>query len=106
MSNKLKYVIAFSTIAITSYIIYLAFSFGLPQNVTLEQAITMDKLSFWEGLAHGHVVVFSFLMSLFQDDVTIYALYNNGSEYNAGFAIGIILIAFLTQLNQRLSRVS
>ena len=103
MRKNLKYIIAFLTILTTAYFIYLAFTFGLPQNVSLEQAITMNKLSFWEGIAHGYVVIFSFLFSLFQDDVSIYALYNNGNEYNTGFALGIISNIFLNTINKSFS---
>lgn len=44
---------------------------------------------FWAGLWHGMISPFSFIASLFMDDVAIYAVNNNGGFYNFGFIIGI-----------------
>lgn len=44
---------------------------------------------FWGGLWHGMTAPFSFIGSLFMDDVAVYAVNNNGKFYNLGFIIGI-----------------
>jgi hypothetical protein len=94
-------IIGILTIAFTAYVIYNGYTFGFPQNVTLEQALLMKKLTFLDGLCHGYIIVVSFIASLFEGDVAFYALYNNGREYNMGFGIGVILVALLAKLNNR-----
>ena len=44
---------------------------------------------FWEGLWHGMIVPVTFLWSLFESDVSIYEIHNNGAWYACGFALGI-----------------
>lgn len=46
---------------------------------------------FWWGLWHGIILVFSFIYSLFSDNVTIYEVHNNGGWYNFGFILGVTL---------------
>ena len=46
---------------------------------------------FWMGLWHGFISFFTFIVSLFNDNVTIYELNNTGKLYNLGFIIGIAM---------------
>ena len=43
---------------------------------------------FWQGLWHGFVSPFTFLISLFSDTVHVYEIHNNGGWYNFGFLFG------------------
>lgn len=43
---------------------------------------------FWQGVWHGFISPFTFLISLFSDTVNIYEIHNNGSWYNFGFLAG------------------
>lgn len=61
---------------------------GCADTVTFEQAQSTVQVGFWYGLWHGMILPFSWIVSLFIDDVTIYAIYNNGGWYNFGFALG------------------
>ncbi|MEJ2595704.1 MAG: hypothetical protein P8100_11425 [bacterium] len=56
-----------------------------PGNVRFEE----DTAGFWMGLWHGFISFFTFVISLFSDNVTIYELNNNGGWYNFGFIMGI-----------------
>ena len=47
---------------------------------------------FWLGLWHGFIVPFTFFISLFSDNVTIYEVHNNGGWYNFGFLLGAATI--------------
>ena len=47
---------------------------------------------FWQGLWHGTVAPFSFVLSLFKEDMGIYELHNNGRWYNFGFIIGLMIV--------------
>ena len=43
---------------------------------------------FWLGLWHGVISPITFIVSLFNDGVSIYEIHNNGNWYNFGFVIG------------------
>ena len=44
---------------------------------------------FWNGLWHGIITSFSFIGSLFNDEISVYAFNNNGAWYDFGYIIGI-----------------
>ncbi len=43
---------------------------------------------FWKGLWHGLISPITFIISLFNRNVRIYEVHNNGSWYNFGFVLG------------------
>lgn len=45
---------------------------------------------FWDGLLHGFIILFSFIISLFTD-YEIYAFPNTGTWYNLGFLLGVMI---------------
>lgn len=58
-------------------------------DVTNVQACTTDKpYGFWSGLWHGWISFFSFIGSLFSDDIAVYAVNNTGGWYDFGFVLG------------------
>ena len=44
---------------------------------------------FWFGLVQGFIAPVTFIISLFQHDVAVYSVPNNGAWYNFGFVLGI-----------------
>jgi len=46
---------------------------------------------FWQGLWHGFIALFTFLISLFSDKVRMYEVHNNGNWYNLGFLLGVMI---------------
>ena len=48
-----------------------------------------DVAGFWQGLWHGLISPITFIVSLFNDDVNIYEVHNNGGWYNFGFMFGV-----------------
>lgn len=50
-----------------------------------------DPAGFWLGLWHGFTVLFTFIVSLFNDDVGIYEVNNNGGWYNFGYVLGVMM---------------
>jgi hypothetical protein len=50
--------------------------------------ITSNPYGFFGGLWHGVIIVFSWVGSLFSDDIAIYAYNNNGGWYDFGFLLG------------------
>ena len=51
----------------------------------------IDPAGFWMGLWHGFISLFTFIISLFNDNVSIYEINNSGKLYNLGFILGIAL---------------
>ena len=62
---------------------------GCADTVTFSEAGSVDPVGFWYGLWHGGILLFSWIGSLFSDDIAIYAIYNNGGWYDFGFFLGI-----------------
>ena len=50
-----------------------------------------DAAGFWPGLWHGFISPITFIVSLFNHDVNIYEVHNNGGWYNFGFVFGASL---------------
>jgi hypothetical protein len=50
-----------------------------------------NRANFWAGLWHGLIVVVTFIVSLFTDDVGIYEVNNIGWGYNLGFLLGAMI---------------
>lgn len=44
---------------------------------------------FWLGLWHGVIAPITFLISLFNTEVSVYEVHNSGNWYDFGFIIGI-----------------
>jgi len=44
---------------------------------------------FWLGLWHGLISPVTFVVSLFNSDVNLYEVQNNGNWYNLGFMLGV-----------------
>lgn len=80
MKNKTKYIIA--------TILCLLLS-GCAESVHFNEAAAMPPVGFWHGLWHGTILPFAWFVSLFNSDVAIYAVYNNGGWYDFGFALGV-----------------
>ena len=46
------------------------------------------EYGFWGGLWHGMITPFSFIGSLFSNDIAVWAVNNNGGWYTFGFLLG------------------
>lgn len=44
---------------------------------------------FWHGLLHGLLAPIMFIVSLFNKQVNVYEVFNNGGWYNFGFLLGV-----------------
>jgi predicted small secreted protein len=45
---------------------------------------------FWQGLWHGFIAGVTFVISLFNPNVSIYEINNNGGWYNFGYLLGLM----------------
>jgi len=55
----------------------------------MKGSIQPDAPGFLFGLVQGAIAPVTFVISLFQPDVAVYAVPNNGGWYNFGFVLGI-----------------
>ena len=56
---------------------------------------------FLEGVFHGFVFPVAWLVSLFTDDIAIYAVPNNGGWYDFGYFIGICVLGVGARSSKR-----
>jgi hypothetical protein len=56
---------------------------------TSHGCLTGHVYGFWGGLWHGIIAPFSFFGSLIWDDISMYAVNNNGGWYDFGFVLGV-----------------
>lgn len=61
---------------------------GCADQIAPEQIKLIDPVGFWYGLWHGFIAIFALVVSIFDDSVAVYAVYNNGFWYNLGFILG------------------
>jgi len=74
-------------------ILFLSFFIsGCADQVTFSEAAYREEVGFWYGLWHGIIMPIAWLISLFDNDAAIYAIYNNGGWYDSGYLLGIMLI--------------
>jgi len=50
-----------------------------------------EPAGFFMGLWHGFISFFTFIISLFSENVNIYEISNSGWPYNLGFIFGIMI---------------
>ncbi|MGH2692240.1 MAG: hypothetical protein ACRDHM_07020 [Actinomycetota bacterium] len=50
-----------------------------------------DSPGFLMGLWHGIIIFFTFVISLFTDDVSVYEVANDGNWYDFGFFFGLMI---------------
>jgi len=61
---------------------------GCADVTPIENCATDSPYGFWSGLWHGIIAPFSFIGSLFSDNIAMYAVNNNGGWYDFGFVLG------------------
>ena len=59
---------------------------------TVAQADQPDAAGFWLGLWQGLISPITFLISLFNNNVNIYEVNNNGNWYNFCFMLGVAVV--------------
>jgi hypothetical protein len=80
---KPKRVLFFVVVAITLLLT------GCADHVAHNGVLPHDLDGFWFGVWHGAILPIAWVFSLFDPDVAIYAINNNGSWYDSGFMLGV-----------------
>ncbi|MEQ9263816.1 MAG: hypothetical protein RLN81_01245 [Balneolaceae bacterium] len=74
---------------ITALFVFLAVVLtSCAQAVGIDPTVTAEPYGFFSGLWHGFIAPFSFFVSLFVEDVALYAFNNTGGWYDFGFVLG------------------
>ena len=60
--------------------------------VEMGNAVQPAGPGFWLGVWHGFIFPVAFIVSLFKPDVAIYAVPNNGTWYDFGYFVGIVVL--------------
>jgi len=61
-----------------------------PGNERWDQYLSPGNLAgFWAGVWHGFIIIITFIVSLFTDEVGLYEVNNTGWPYNLGFLLGL-----------------
>jgi hypothetical protein len=76
---------------ITLLVLFLALSLVSCADSEVVDSCVDEKntYGFWGGLWHGIIAPISFFGSLIWDDISMYALNNNGGWYDFGFILGV-----------------
>ncbi len=90
MSKKEVFILTIVTIVIVTMIV--APEYTANRNPLTDVPNLKGKVSgFYLGLWHGVIIIPALTASFFNDLIGIYDVTNNGSPYNAGFVLGIII---------------
>ena len=73
---------------------------GCADSVDVQSCIPQGTYinGFWHGVWHGMISQISFFCSLFNTNIAVYAVNNNGGWYNFGFVGGLGLIIKMISL--------
>jgi len=64
-------------------------------------AVHPEAPGFLLGLWHGFAFPVTFILSLFTDDIAIYAVPNNGHFYDFGYFVGIVFLGVGARSSRR-----
>ena len=74
-------------------LVLLAAALALSACAATQQAdaVSAQAPGFWLGLWHGFIVPVAWIVSLFTNQVAIYAVPNDGGWYDFGYFLGIVV---------------
>ena len=64
-------------------------------------AVQATAPGFLEGVWHGFIFPIAWIISLFTDDISVYAVPNNGGWYDFGYFIGIVFLGVGARSSKR-----
>ena len=64
-------------------------------------AVNPTAPGFLEGVWHGFIFPIAWIVSLFTDDIAVYAVHNNGGWYDFGFFIGVVFLGVGARSSKR-----
>jgi len=79
------------TVALIVSILLVTSCLAGPNPSAVSRTVEDKPAGFFQGLWHGFILLFSFIISLFSNKVSIYEVYNIGGWYNFGFLLGVMI---------------
>jgi hypothetical protein len=64
-------------------------------------AVNPTAPGFLEGVWHGFIFPVAWIVSLFTDDIAVYAVPNNGGWYDFGYFVGIVFLGVGARSSKR-----
>jgi hypothetical protein len=64
-------------------------------------AVQATAPGFLEGVWHGFIFPIAWIVSLFTNDIAVYAVPNNGGWYDFGFFIGVVFLGVGARSSKR-----
>jgi short subunit fatty acids transporter len=83
---------AFVLVSLALVLIFVASCIPGPNTLANSPTEEGKVAGFWQGLWHGIIAPFTFVVSLFSRNVQMYEVHNNGAWYNLGFLFGMTII--------------
>lgn len=80
MKNNLK--------SLLPFILLLVLFSSCAEVSNIEDCVTEEPYGFFFGVWHGVIAPVSFVLSVFMEDVAMYAVNNTGGWYDFGFVLG------------------
>lgn len=79
------------TILIVVLVLAIALMAGCVPGPNPGEGKGAEPANFWAGLWHGAIMWYSFIVSLFNPQVAIYEVNNNGGWYDFGYLLGAMM---------------
>lgn len=79
-------------LAVVALVLVLAACAPGTNELANEPREDLEVAGFWRGLWHGIIAPVTFIISLFNDSVSMYEVHNNGGWYNFGFLLGMMMV--------------
>jgi len=76
-------------LAIITSVILIVLLSSCAEVIQYQYSKDILQVGFWYGLWHGMIAPVSFIISLFDNKVAIYAVNNTGGWYNFGYLLGL-----------------
>jgi hypothetical protein len=86
---KHKFLINQSAFAFASVMVVAVLFTSCADVTPIKECVIDTPYGFLGGLWHGIILPLSFIGSLFNDDIAMYAVNNNGGWYDFGFLLGV-----------------
>lgn len=64
-------------------------------------AVSPNGPGFLEGVLHGFIFPVAWIVSLFTDQIAVYAVPNNGGWYDFGYFIGVVFLGVGARSSKR-----
>ncbi len=71
------------------FVVVLAGCTAMPNTLVNTPNADGKVAGFWQGLWHGIISPVTFIISLFNHNVTVFEVHNNGAWYILGFLAGV-----------------